>query len=139
MTARTHQVLFDSDTSNSASELLKKTAGSNADWSIRRSDLDPHVADLIETVLEAVAAGEDVSIGQVPEVVTTTTAASMLGLSRPTLMKHVREGRLPSHAVGTHTRLRRDDVMNFKRELRAVRARAIEDLMELEDELGEPL
>ncbi len=139
MTVRPHHLLFDSETSESASELLRSAADSDAGWVIRESDLDPRVAGLIETVLQAVAAGDEISIGQVPEVVTTTTAASMLGISRPTLMKHVREGRLPSHSVGTHTRLRRADVVEFRKALRAERARAIHDLMELEDELGEPL
>lgn len=138
MTALTHEVIFGPNTSKSVSELLRRVDHDD-DWVIRRSDLEPRVAAIIETVLKSIAAGEDVSIARVPEEVTTTTAAKMLGVSRPTLMKHVRAGDLPSHSVGSHTRLHRDDVLEFRKELRAAKARAIQELMELEDELGEPL
>lgn len=139
MSTGTREMAFDAETSASAAELLDRTTRSDADWVIRKSDLAPRVAELIEAVLETVAGGDGITVGRVPEEVTTTTAASMLGISRPTLMKHVRAGHVPSHAVGTHTRLRRDDVFDFKRSLRKDRARAIQELMELEDELEEPL
>lgn len=135
----TREMVFDAETSASAAELLERTTRSETEWVIRKSELAPRVAELIEAVLESVADGEGITVGRVPEEVTTTTAASMLGISRPTLMKHVRAGQVPSHAVGTHTRLRREDVLEFRRTLRKARARAIQELMELEDELGEPL
>lgn len=139
MSTGTREMAFDAATSTSAAELLDRTARADSDWVIRKSDLAPRVAEIIEAVLESVANGESISVGRVPEVLTTTTAATMLGISRPTLMKHIRESRIASHAVGTHTRLRREDVMEFRRTLRMERARAIQDLMELEDELEEGL
>lgn len=139
MSTGTRDMAFDSATSTSAAELLDRTARADSEWVIRKSDLAPRVAEIIEAVLESVANGEGITIGRVPEVVTTTTAAAMLRISRPTLMKHIRGGRIASHAVGTHTRLRREDVMDFKRTLRREQARAIQDLMELEDELEERL
>lgn len=139
MSTRTREMVFDAETSASATELLGRTTRSDTDWIIRKSELTPEVAELIEAVLESVTDGKGITLGRVPEVVTTTTAASMLRISRPTLMKHVRDGRLPSPAVGTHTRLSREDVMEFRRTLQRDRARVIQALMELEDELGEPL
>lgn len=139
MSTGAREMAFDVATSASATELLDRITRSDTDWVIRKSELTPRVAELIEAVLESVADGKGITLGRVPEVVTTTTGASMLGISRPTLMKHIRNGRLPSHAVGTHTRLSREDVMEFRRTLRRDRAGAIQELMELEDELGEPL
>lgn len=130
------EMTFDSATSASVAELLDRTTRTDNEWVIRKSDLAPRVADLIEAVLESVAHGDAITVGRVPEVLTTTMAAKILGMSRPTLMKHIRDGRLTSHSVGTHTRLRREDVVEFRRSLRADRARAIQVLMELEDELG---
>lgn len=50
-----------------------------------------------------------------PEVITTTTAAEVLGVSQPTLMKFVRSRDIPSTLVGRHTRLKRDDGFAFRR------------------------
>ena len=44
----------------------------------------------------------------------TTAAAEMLGISRPTLLKLVREGELPSHKVGAHHRFLLNDVLEYR-------------------------
>lgn len=69
-----------------------------------------------------------------PPEVTTSTAAAMLGVSRPTLMKLVKNGEIPAHKVGTHTRLRTDDVLTAKRERRERERAAYRELLELEDD-----
>lgn len=87
---------------------------------------------LLQEVLQAVAAGSTVTVVTTPSVVTTSTAAAMLGLSRPTLMRLVREGAIPAHKVGTHTRLLTEDVLEFKRARRARERAAFEALLEAE-------
>jgi len=49
----------------------------------------------INTVLHAISEGQTISISTVPTEVTTTTAASMLDVSRPTVMKYIRKGNCP--------------------------------------------
>lgn len=139
MSVRSREVTFDSETSASVTQLLETTVRRGDDWEIRKSELDPRIATLIESVLRAVAEGDEITVGRIPEIVTTTTAASMVGVSRPTLMKHIRSGRIPSHLVGSHRRLHRDDVVELRRSLQEERAQAIQRLLETEDELGEPL
>jgi excisionase family DNA binding protein len=46
--------------------------------------------------------------------ITTTQAASILGVSRPTLVRFCEEGRLPYAQPGKHRILRLADVLEFK-------------------------
>lgn len=72
-----------------------------------RADAVPaEIGRLLQQVLSVMARGGTVTIGSVPDVVTTTTAAGILGVSRPTLMKMIEEGTIAAHKVGTHHRLR---------------------------------
>lgn len=89
---------------------------------------------LIQRVLRAVADGETLTITTTPSEVTTSTAAAMLGVSRPTLMKLIKDGTLPSHKVGTHHRLRAVDVMEAKRARRARERAAFAALLDAEDD-----
>lgn len=93
------------------------------------------LAHIIDQVIEAVAGGRSVTIGMLPEELTTTAAADVLGVSRPTLMKMITSGEVAAHKVGSHHRLRRDDVLVAKK-ARLIRQRqALEELRRLEDEL----
>ncbi len=72
-----------------------------------------------------------------PEELTTTAAADMLGVSRPTLMKLIEAGEIRSHKVGSHSRLRSADVLELRTKRAAARKIAFEKLRELEEEVGE--
>jgi excisionase family DNA binding protein len=50
----------------------------------------------------------------VTATLSTTEAASILGISRATLVRYCNEGRLPYTQPGKHRRLRRADVLAFK-------------------------
>ena len=96
-------------------------------------ELTPDFADLLARVLREIADGHTVTVGSVPPELTTTVAAEQLGVSRTTLMTWVRTGELPSHKVGTHTRVKTADVVALRnRRVRAQRA-ALEELLALED------
>ncbi|HZK04577.1 MAG TPA: helix-turn-helix domain-containing protein [Actinomycetaceae bacterium] len=73
------------------------------------------------------------TIGTLPKELTTTTAAGILGVSRPTLMKMIGRGEIPAHKVGTHSRLFSRDVLEFRRAQREDARKAFEELRELED------
>ena len=68
----------------------------------RNVDLPKDVSVIVTTVLESLSKGSRVVISTTPKELRTTAAAEMLGISRPTLLKLVREGELPSHKVGAH-------------------------------------
>jgi len=78
--------------------------------------LSPDLVDFVSKVLRGVAQGA-VSVTTLPEELTTTMAADVLGISRPTLMKHIHAGEIAAHKVGTHTRLRTVDVLHARHAL----------------------
>ncbi|MFT4286000.1 helix-turn-helix domain-containing protein, partial [Nocardioides sp.] len=51
----------------------------------------------------------------IKEVFTTTEAATMLGLSRPTLMKLIEAGEIAHVKVGTHHRIPAQAILDFQR------------------------
>lgn len=82
--------------------------------------MPPEVGRILQQVLDAMARGGTITVTSVPKELTPAGAAEILGISRPTLMKMVKEGHIASHRVGTHHRLKSEDVFA---ELKARRAR----------------
>lgn len=72
----------------------------------------------------------------VKEVFTTTEAATMLGISRPTLMKLVDSGEIDHVKVGTHHRIPAQAIVSFQRARTARRQKAGKALAEFSNEIG---
>ena len=72
----------------------------------------------------------------IKEAFTTTEAASMLGLSRPTLMKLIEADEIDHVKVGTHHRIPVQAIVDFQRMRRARREKAAEALAEFSDQIG---
>ncbi|MGL5816559.1 MAG: helix-turn-helix domain-containing protein [Phycicoccus sp.] len=123
--AATNRVLTTERESELAETVLQDLRGPEGSISVDRDgrhvvDIPPELGMILQQVLETVARGGAVTVTSIPAELTTSSAAALLGLSRPTLMKMIREGRIDAHKVGTHTRLKTDDVLA---ELRARRSR----------------
>lgn len=95
--------------------------------------LPSELSALLTNILETIARGGTVTVGSMPEDVTTTTAAELLGVSRPTLMKMIAKGEIESHKVGSHTRIKSAHVFDFKRARLTRQRHAFEELLDLED------
>ncbi|MDG3010311.1 helix-turn-helix domain-containing protein [Rhodococcus sp. D2-41] len=106
------------------------------DRSALESVVPPELAGVLVEVTRIVAAGGTVTIGAMPEELTTTSAADLLGISRPTLMKLVTTGQIAAHKVGTHTRLRTADVLAYRDRLREQQREALWELRDFEDSEG---
>lgn len=98
-------------------------------------EIPAELRELLIKVLAIVARGDTVTIGSLPDELTTTVAAAQLGVSRPTLMRMIREGQIPAHKVGSHHRLRTSDVLDARRKRLDAQRRAFNDLRDLEDSL----
>ncbi len=85
------------------------------------------VDGLIE-MLDAVAHGEDARVVRTPREVTTQQAASLLNVSRPTVVKLIDDGTLPARMVGSHRRVLLSDLLAYRDKIVAER-RAILDRM----------
>ena len=92
--------------------------------------LPDRLSKFIVDIIESAAAGSALTTTSMPDELTTTVAANIIGVSRPTLMKMVTRKELPSRKVGTHTRLLRDDVLRFRRARQEQRAVSVAALME---------
>jgi excisionase family DNA binding protein len=82
-------------------------------------ELPADLQQILLHTLSSIAGDGQVTIGRMPEELTSTVAADLLGVSRPTLMKWARAGEIASFTVGSHTRFQRDEVLR----VRALRAR----------------
>lgn len=87
--------------------------------------------------LASLAGNGGVTIGQMPEDLTSTAAADALGVSRPTLMKWAKEEKLPSFKVGSHTRFKRDDVLDLRKQRDIERREAFAALRALDADSDE--
>ncbi|CCH78928.1 DNA-binding protein, excisionase family [Nostocoides japonicum T1-X7] len=92
------------------------------------------IGRILQHVLEVMATGGTVTISSAPEELTTSSAAAILGISRPTLLKIAAEGRIPSHRVGTHTRFMANDIFSARRARRERERVAFAALREAEDD-----
>jgi excisionase family DNA binding protein len=99
--------------------------------------LPEHLASFVTHVINTVAQGATLQVRSMPEEVSTTVAADHLGVSRPTLMKMIREGGLPAHLVGSHHRVKWSDLEDFEAKRTADRRRAAHQLRDLGRELGD--
>ncbi|PPF13164.1 DNA-binding protein [Rathayibacter sp. AY1E3] len=101
----------------------------------RTIPLQENVSSFLRFILEQAAEGASFSIASRPEELTSTVAADLVGVSRPTLMKMAREGLVPSIRVGTHTRFKSADIEEFLRARSEARAAAFKELRQIDDEL----
>ncbi len=69
---------------------------------------------LLRLVVEQASQGGAMTVRTLPDELTTTVAAEMIGVSRPTFMKMLADGVIPSHRVGSHARVKADDVIQLK-------------------------
>ncbi len=91
---------------------------------------------MLKDILEAMAAGHSITMIPHHAELTTVQAADILNVSRPYLIKLLKEDKIPYRKVGTHRRIRMEDLMAYKeitdRESRA----AMDELVALSEELG---
>ena len=92
--------------------------------------------DVAKAVIALLAGEGDPQTATLPEILTTGQAADILGVSRPTVVKLVDEGVLPAQRVGTHRRLRAEDVLAYRDRTRQGRRAALDELTRISEELG---
>ncbi|PXX64225.1 excisionase family DNA binding protein [Nocardia tenerifensis] len=86
-------------------------------------EVPARVRDAFLAILDHLSAGRGVAIGTVDELVTTSAAAELLGLSRTYVCRLVDDGTLPAEYRGTHRRIPLRALLDYrdqrKREQRA--------------------
>ena len=79
--------------------------------------------------------GRGVAILPVGMELTTQRAADLLNVSRPFLIQMLEQGEVPFHMVGTHRRIRLEDVLAYRRSRSEGRRQALRQLTEEAQEL----
>jgi excisionase family DNA binding protein len=102
----------------------------------RRVALPNPVRDALVHVLAALRAGQAVAVGPFPTLLTTQQAAELLGVSRPTLIKMLDDGKLPYERPVDHRRIRLDDVLAYRASRRIQRQKGMTELIRQTEDLG---
>ena len=92
-------------------------------------ELPETAAALLMSILEAMAAGQGVTIIPQNAELTTVQAADVLNVSRPFLIKLLDEEKLPHRKIGRHRRILLEDVMNYKAHIDRERERVLDQLV----------
>ncbi|HEU0015093.1 MAG TPA: helix-turn-helix domain-containing protein [Longimicrobium sp.] len=116
--------------------------------SVGEFDLPGSVFRALAAILHEIADGNSVAVQTVDEAeISTTDAAALLGMSRPTLINVLDAGEIPFRWIGSHRRLSRSAVLAYRARLargeagpvrprRSDRLRALEEMAEATDALG---
>ena len=96
-----------------------------------RFDLTDELSEPFAQVIEILGRGSLVDVRAISPILSTQEAADFLGISRPTLVRYLDEGRLPYSQPGTHRRLKHDDVLAFKEAMQNDRRMALAEISRL--------
>ena len=91
---------------------------------------------LLSDILKAMGQGKLISIVPIATEVTTQSAAEMIGCSRPHLVKLLEEGKIPFTKVGKHRRIKFDDIMKYRKQMKEIQKQNIIDIMNFDEEAG---
>ncbi len=94
------------------------------------------VYEVLSRVIAAMRAGRAITIAPLAQRLTTQEAADLLGVSRPTLIKLLEDGKIPFEQPGRHRRIRLDDLLAYRDRRRKERSRTLDELVEQTEALG---
>lgn len=91
---------------------------------------------LLGSILKAMSEGIPISMVPMATEVTTQKAAEMLGCSRPHLVKLLEDGKIEYTNVGRHRRIKFEDVLKYKEQMKKAQKQHIIDIMNSDEEAG---
>lgn len=98
--------------------------------------LPGHVLQMLLTVLSEMSQGNAISLIPRHHELSTQEAASLLNVSRPFLVGLLENGEIPHHKVGSHRRVRLEDVLAYKERVDEQRIDALDRLTAISQDEG---
>ena len=99
-------------------------------------DIPKTAVRLLRRILEHMAHGSGVAVTALDSELTTRQAADLLQVSRTHLVHLLEEGRISFRKVGSHRRVRVEDLLAYRSETEFRRRVALDELTALDQELG---
>jgi excisionase family DNA binding protein len=90
--------------------------------------------EALRLVVDAMSKGQTIVLAPQEEELTSQQAADLLRVSRPHLIKLLDEGQIPFHRVGTHRRIRLEDVLAYRRTRSEDRREKLDELARLSED-----
>lgn len=116
----------------SVKDFQAKLVGANGE----KITIPEPIYQVLLQVVHAMASGKAISIIPQQQELTTQQAAEHLNVSRPYLIKLLEQGEIPHIKVGSHRRVRFDDVMNYKQQRDVKRDQLLTELTQMSQEAG---
>ncbi len=91
---------------------------------------------LLAKILKETSNGKTVSIVPVATEITTQAAAELLGCSRPHLVKLLENGKIRFTKIGKHRRIKYQDILDYKRKMKAEQRKLLIEIMKSDEESG---
>lgn len=99
-------------------------------------ELPTAVIEMLSRILGEMADGNSVTLVPVHAELTTSQAADLLRVSRPHFVKLLEARAIPFTKVGTHRRIRAEDVLQYREVQQGKRRKALEQLTAEAERLG---
>lgn len=99
------------------------------------TEIPESVFQALKFVVQSMARGQTVTLMPHDKDLTTQEAADLLRMSRPHLIKLLDQDAIPHHKVGTHRRVRIDDVLAYRAKRDATRREKLDELIRISEEL----
>lgn len=94
------------------------------------------VYQVLRQVVHAMALGQAISIAPQEHEMTTQQAADILNVSRPHLVKLLEQEEIPYIKVGSHRRVRYQDLMIYKQRRDTKRSHFLDELIQESQDMG---
>jgi excisionase family DNA binding protein len=94
------------------------------------------VYQVLRQAVHAMESGKAISIVPHDQELTTQQAADILNVSRPYLIKLLEQGEIPYIKVGTHRRVRYQDLITYKQQRDTKRSNCLDELIQESQDMG---
>ena len=116
--------------------LVEGTRPVSARFGNETVDIPAPALRLLREILDRMAHGKGVALTPLHAELTTNQAAELLQVSRTHLVQLLDAGRIPCRKVGSHRRVRAEDILAWRRETELRRREALDGLTARDQKLG---